>query len=1238
MPNNITYPVILGGYTLEDFTSTLTTDDLNEGTTNLYFTDERAQDATALLIQNGTGLTWLYNDLGNTLTGNVSLSPFSTSDLVEGARLYWTMARFNTAFATKTTTDLTEGSNLYFTNARVLTVTSPLYVPYTGATADVVLGSHGLSVGSAATPATNGLNVLGQSLVGAGSPDSTSFVSLRNTGSSGYDRALYVLGTINGSSVSRQSGVHVGVTFSPSIDVVTLASYSAYVTTWSLASGRTVTNAASFFASPNYLGNSGTITNNIGFYFDGGFSATGTVSNGYGGLFKTPNAGSVVIALYADGISVGTSNITTAPPANGILTQALKLNTSPSNGYVLKSDASGNGSWVDLATLGVISIAGTTNQIDTSASIGAVTLSLANGISLGSLQATAAPTGGLLIPGRAIFRSGGSTVTSAFFQVTPVISVVSGSMHAMFLGAGTLTATGSFDTINWISMLNTTIARAGFGGLSVRMLNIDCSSIIASGGGSTINAYGIRVVGWSSHAANQYSGFFTTPTGGSTSNTSVYTDNLVIGSSYIGISPPANGAIIQGNVSIGVSSIPYSNTQFMVQGSSTTQEVILANATSTIARTWWANGSNSFGFGIDSSNSGALYNNINSPSAIWTVGSTGNLSIIGGTSPEIDLITNNSTGILKVISTASATFIQSGLVNTTASTSPVYFTDINNSNQWMTIQSTGVGVGTTSILNIGNKNLTIGDTSTGTAYATVNSPSASQSGFKWANAASVKWTLARVAGANDLLMFADGSSINSMFFQQTTGWIGLGLTSGLTDVLNINAPTANGLSGVSLWNNGTVKWSIREIFSDDSFRIGDSGAYQFKIAQSTGGIVVGSGYMSSTPPAGGAIIQGATYIGASALGFTIASTNIRLNVENSGAVNNNIFQAYGTNFYPQINLIMARGSQGSPTATKAADSLGYLTARGYGATTYPGYSAYIGFIADADFTDTSAPGTIIFTTVPAGSIASSERMRLGSTGGLAIATATTAGISLNVAPHSAAYYVQQISGTILVTDNAGTNGFQQGLRVSPTFRPTSDPAAGSSAISTVVSGIFGPAGGTLSTGYSLYASALFTNNAAAITTFTGIYYDGGGSLPGGSIGTHYGIRIALPATGTTKVCAYFEGNSAFFGTPSFGSGTGVMFIGNAGAIPSGSPTGGSIIYAQAGALKAKGSSGTITTLAPASPHCDVCDADFMFEAENEKYGYLTLCFNCLAEEIGERAWISRTKKPHKDDTHDHSGP
>jgi hypothetical protein len=59
------------------------------------------------------------------------------------------------------------------------------------------------------------------------------------------------------------------------------------------------------------------------------------------------------------------------------------------------------------------------------------------------------------------------------------------------------------------------------------------------------------------------------------------------------------------------------------------------------------------------------------------------------------------------------------------------------------------------------------------------------------------------------------------------------------------------------------------------------------------------------------------------------------------------------------------------------------------------------------------------------------------------------------------------------------------------------------------------------------------------------------------------------------------------------------------------PAGAARMWSQSGALKAKGSSGTITTLAPAEPHCPKCGLDFAKEWEHpEKGKKLSLCLWC----------------------------
>lgn len=59
------------------------------------------------------------------------------------------------------------------------------------------------------------------------------------------------------------------------------------------------------------------------------------------------------------------------------------------------------------------------------------------------------------------------------------------------------------------------------------------------------------------------------------------------------------------------------------------------------------------------------------------------------------------------------------------------------------------------------------------------------------------------------------------------------------------------------------------------------------------------------------------------------------------------------------------------------------------------------------------------------------------------------------------------------------------------------------------------------------------------------------------------------------------GNLGFCTTDQFGTGAKVIGIANAGTVPTTNPTGGGVLYSEAGALKWRGSSGTVTTIAAA---------------------------------------------------------
>jgi hypothetical protein len=92
------------------------TDQLIEGTTNLFYTNARARNAVSLTTDDTSILDY------NSTTGVFTWDTPTTTKINEGTNLYYTTTRanndFDTRFATKTTTNLAEGTNLYYTTAR----------------------------------------------------------------------------------------------------------------------------------------------------------------------------------------------------------------------------------------------------------------------------------------------------------------------------------------------------------------------------------------------------------------------------------------------------------------------------------------------------------------------------------------------------------------------------------------------------------------------------------------------------------------------------------------------------------------------------------------------------------------------------------------------------------------------------------------------------------------------------------------------------------------------------------------------------------------------------------------------------------------------------------------------------------------------------------------------------------------------------------------------------------------
>jgi hypothetical protein len=87
------------GGTIGDQIDLLDTDDIEEGATNFYFTDTRAKISAADLITNATktNITITGDENGLTITAENGVADSTTTDLAEGTNLYFTDARAVTA-------------------------------------------------------------------------------------------------------------------------------------------------------------------------------------------------------------------------------------------------------------------------------------------------------------------------------------------------------------------------------------------------------------------------------------------------------------------------------------------------------------------------------------------------------------------------------------------------------------------------------------------------------------------------------------------------------------------------------------------------------------------------------------------------------------------------------------------------------------------------------------------------------------------------------------------------------------------------------------------------------------------------------------------------------------------------------------------------------------------------------------------------------------------------------------
>jgi len=289
--------------------ATKDTGNLSEGS-NLYHTTERVQDVVGgQLVTNGshTGISFSYDDANDgAIDATVSLAGFSTDDVSEGSNLYFTNARADARVnAVLADTDsLTEGSsNLYFTNERVDDRVGALIVGGDNITATYDDAAGTLTLAGAATYADSDAREA-ISVTDSGGDGSLSYNNstgvLTYTGPSASEVQAHITA---GTGVSISSGeVSIGQAVATNSNVTfNNATIDGNLT----VNGTTVTNSATNTTIEDALielgsGNSGANSNDLGLILERG----STGDNGFIGFDESEDR-FVVATTTATGSSTG---------------------------------------------------------------------------------------------------------------------------------------------------------------------------------------------------------------------------------------------------------------------------------------------------------------------------------------------------------------------------------------------------------------------------------------------------------------------------------------------------------------------------------------------------------------------------------------------------------------------------------------------------------------------------------------------------------------------------------------------------------------------------------------------------------------------------------------------------------------------------------------------------------------------------------------------------------------------
>jgi hypothetical protein len=234
----------------------------------------------------------------------------------------------------------------------------------------------------------------------------------------------------------------------------------------------------------------------------------------------------------------------------------------------------------------------------------------------------------------------------------------------------------------------------------------------------------------------------------------------------------------------------------------------------------------------------------------------------------------------------------------------------------------------------------------------------------------------------------------------------------------------------------------------------------------------------------------------------------------------------------------------------------------------------------------SASATASIEARVAGGTADNPRLSVGITGGKTwhfLANNATSD-QLEIRDSSTARLMVGVDG--LAVNQGVLSGYH--LLVRPAVSTASTKAlvfSGTASTSTAKIGVesnAGPIGWLESNGTGTTSTNCGINNANMLAIYLDSAIAGSAML----VGAQSNVPLYLASNGVARVVLTAAGNIGLFPTitsgadaSTYGSGVGVQFIANATTDPTTNPTGGGLLFVSSGALKYRGSSGNVTTVA-----------------------------------------------------------